>query len=241
MFEKALEKIKPITKPIVFISDTGKGVGARNGSYFILNDEGWILTIAHIFNEENIGLKRFDYWLGEDGVKIAEKYVDFESDIAVARIEPFNPENIKYYPIIKNPDRLIKEEPLAFIGYSALKPVASLDSNGNFTLSYKRLELIEDEDLVVGNYIGDRTENNGFFLETSEPSIEGQSGGPLFDRDGIVWGVQSRRAKHETTTITVENGIEKRQVSIKECAWSVHPSRIVEFLKKHNIKFEMER
>ena len=30
------------------------------------------------------------------------------------------------------------------------------------------------------------------FIETSSPGLRGQSGGPLFDADGHVWGIQSR-------------------------------------------------
>jgi hypothetical protein len=30
------------------------------------------------------------------------------------------------------------------------------------------------------------------FIETSTPGLRGQSGGPLFDAKGEIWGIQSR-------------------------------------------------
>jgi hypothetical protein len=29
------------------------------------------------------------------------------------------------------------------------------------------------------------------FIETSTPGLMGQSGGPIFDKDGVVWAIQS--------------------------------------------------
>ncbi len=28
-------------------------------------------------------------------------------------------------------------------------------------------------------------------IETSSPGLKGQSGGPIFDKDGVIWGIQS--------------------------------------------------
>ena len=34
------------------------------------------------------------------------------------------------------------------------------------------------------------------FIETSTPSVVGQMGGPVFDADAVVWGIQSHTMHH---------------------------------------------
>ena len=34
------------------------------------------------------------------------------------------------------------------------------------------------------------------FIETSTPSLVGQMGGPVFDADAVVWGIQSHTMHH---------------------------------------------
>jgi hypothetical protein len=55
MFVTAVERASKFTGPIVISSRTvGGKVTSGCGSFVIVNDEGWILTAAHIFNADRV-------------------------------------------------------------------------------------------------------------------------------------------------------------------------------------------
>jgi hypothetical protein len=80
-------------------------------------------------------------------------------------------------------------------------------------------------------------------FEMSTPGLKGQSGGPAFDKDGIVWGLQSGTAHlHLGFDVeqTIQDGIKSKKV--KDSAFlhvghCVHASVIKEFMTEHNISF----
>ena len=87
--------------------------------------------------------------------------------------------------------------------------------------------------------------NGGVYgLELSVPGLRGQSGGPLFDNDGVIYGMQSR-TKHLHLGFDIENkeilidGVIKKVsdysfIHLGEC---IHVDIIKDFLKLHNVKF----
>ena len=81
-------------------------------------------------------------------------------------------------------------------------------------------------------------------LELSVPGLRGQSGGPLFDNDGVIYGMQSR-TKHlhlgfdiENNEILIDGVIKKVSdysfIHLGEC---IHVDIIKDFLKQHNVKY----
>ncbi|KYG76764.1 S1 family peptidase [Roseivirga echinicomitans] len=84
-------------------------------------------------------------------------------------------------------------------------------------------------------------------IELSTPGLRGQSGGPLFNSDGVIYGMQSR-TKNLHLGFDIENkkivsNGESKKVSdysfihLGEC---IHVSVIKEFLTKHKVKFQEE-
>ena len=84
-------------------------------------------------------------------------------------------------------------------------------------------------------------------IELSTPGLRGQSGGPLFDNNGIVCGMQSV-TKHLHLGFDIEKAEilckgKKKNVSdysfihLGEC---IHVDIIKEFLKEHNVAFNEE-
>ncbi|MBK7682503.1 MAG: trypsin-like peptidase domain-containing protein [Bacteroidetes bacterium] len=81
-------------------------------------------------------------------------------------------------------------------------------------------------------------------IELSSPGLRGQSGGPLFDTDGIVYGMQSStRHLHlgfDLENHEIPNGPSSKRVTntpflhVGQC---VHVGIIKNFLREHNIKF----
>ncbi len=81
-------------------------------------------------------------------------------------------------------------------------------------------------------------------IELSTPGLKGQSGGPLFDRDGIIYGMQfSTKHLHLGFDIVDKeiliNNKEKKvsNYSFIHLGQCVHVDVIKEFLKEKNVKF----
>jgi len=96
---------------------------------------------------------------------------------------------------------------------------------------------------MVTRFLIDRQGNkNG--IELSTPGLRGQSGGPLFDQDGVIYGMQSQ-TKHLQLGFDIENkaimsnGHLKKVndysfIHLGEC---VHAEVIKDFLRQHQVKF----
>ena len=93
--------------------------------------------------------------------------------------------------------------------------------------------------------IGDPVTNRVEGIELSTPGLRGQSGGPLFDRHGIVYGRCSRLPGICTSVLTKVNkevsiGAKKQSVSnypflnVGQC---VHVDVIKDFLREKGVKF----
>lgn len=99
-------------------------------------------------------------------------------------------------------------------------------------------------DGILTRQIGDPNNNKIVGLELSTPGLRGQSGGPLFDRSGIVYGMQSStRHLHlgfdQINREVVIDGRSQRVsnfpfMSVGHC---VHVSVIKDFLLEKSIKF----
>lgn len=96
---------------------------------------------------------------------------------------------------------------------------------------------------MITRFLGDE-KGNISGIEMSTPGLRGQSGGPLFDENGIICGMQTR-TKHLHLGFDIEDkeiiskGSRKKInnysfIHLGEC---VHVNLIKSFLKKHNVKF----
>jgi hypothetical protein len=99
---------------------------------------------------------------------------------------------------------------------------------------------------MVTRFVGDK-KGIKFGIEMSTPGLRGQSGGPLFDEKGIVFGMQSR-TKHLHLGFDIEEkeifskGKSKKIndysfIHLGEC---IHVDIIKDFLRKHDVKFYEE-
>ncbi len=99
-------------------------------------------------------------------------------------------------------------------------------------------------DGIVTRQIGDPMTNSVQGIELSTPGLRGQSGGPLFDRHGIVYGMQSStRHLHlgfDQINKEVSIGAKKQRVSnypflnVGQC---VHVNVIKDFLREKGVKY----
>ncbi len=85
--------------------------------------------------------------------------------------------------------------------------------------------------------------NNLSMFETSTPGLRGQSGGPIFGPDGIVYGIQSMTVHLDLNfdvNKTVKRGIENKKVNFTpfiNLGVGISSTEIINFLEKNNIEF----
>jgi hypothetical protein len=79
------------------------------------------------------------------------------------------------------------------------------------------------------------------YLETSSPGLRGQSGGPIFDRHGRIWALQSST---QHLPLGFEPTVKQGNKEIKEhqfmhVGWGPHVEEIVKLFREHNVSFEL--
>ena len=81
------------------------------------------------------------------------------------------------------------------------------------------------------------------FIETSSPGLRGQSGGPLFDVNGTVWGIQSSTMHYPLGFSPEVNQGGRRFVEQQflNAGMAVHVAVCIEMMSKMGVAFELEQ
>ncbi|MEA2066151.1 MAG: serine protease [Thermotogota bacterium] len=257
MFARAFEIAKDFTNPVVVLTRFSDGkVNASCGSFIILNEEGWIITVAHLWQsyfqykeqKENPD-KEYDrrilnhsFWWGKDGRVLKEVKAYPESDLVIGKLVPFSPNEINCYPEFINEEEMSIGTSLCKIGYPFSNINARFDEQkGNFVMDAKTLpSLYPIEGIYTRKVISKAFKDSKktlAFIETSTPGFFGHSGGPIVDINGKLWGIQSR-------TVHIPLGfspkIRKQGKIVEEnqflnAGWGIHPKVIKELLSSNNI------
>jgi hypothetical protein len=187
------------------------------------------------------------FWWGGDGMRLREIRLLPEADLAIGRLTPFDPDKFRPFPVVKDPASLDVGTPLCKLGYPFQQIKASYDeSGGGFRLSTGAqpltgfpMEGIYTRTLSAGKSSDGQYEIK--FLETSSPGLTGQSGGPLFDSRGTLWGVQSRTDMHSFRILTRTPGKARTddEVLSLNLGVAIHPELLVSYLKDHGIPFRL--
>jgi Trypsin-like peptidase domain len=289
MFVTAVEHASKFTLPVVISSRTvGGKVTSGCGSFIIVNDEGWILTAAHIFNADRVlvehqkahteylekrkeieerrdlninkkrklmsrlnfsddWLSRVSFWWGQDGVSCKEVYWNLLADIAITKLENFKASPNATFPKFGNPSiDLPPGRSLCKTGFPFHSIESSYDEASNTfkfapgALPIPRFPLdgILTRYQIVQN-AADKTQAK--CLEMSTPGLRGQSGGPVFDTDGVVWGIQVR-THHLPLGFQPEltdRGKKVAEHQFLNVGVAAYVSEIIALLKKYNVKHDV--
>lgn len=285
MFADAYEIVSNFTYPVIIsMRYYDKSVTCNIGSFVILNDEGWIITAAHILNpffaftEHKKEISRFEknvalienndklnrkqkrkkiaklnrnpkwitinsFWWGSDNYQIPGFTVLLEGDIAIGRIEGYKHAGDINYPIFMDPKKMRFGTSLCKLGYPYYEVKASFDDTtkkfkldpGTLPIPRFPIEGIFTREINMG-----KSKNNKYeimFLETSSPGLRGQSGGPIFDQQGNIWGVQSGTSHFPLgfNPKIKRDGKEIEENQFLNVGWGVHGNLIVEFLKDNGV------
>lgn len=184
------------------------------------------------------------YWWSANGVSAQNIAADFDLDIAIAQLDPFDPSTFSTYPRFKDAATgLAPGTSLCKLGYPFHEFAATHVKGGGFQLPAGAIPapFFPLEGIFTRNVQGPKTKsgNTVKFIETSSPGLRGQSGGPIFDTDGVVWGIQSRTQHFDLgfspTASTKGKNVEEHQ--FLNVGWGVHPEVIHAFLKAQGISF----
>lgn len=100
-------------------------------------------------------------------------------------------------------------------------------------------------DGIITRFVGENNEIVG--IELSTPGLKGQSGGPLFDRNGLIYGMQSMTMHlhlgFDIKDLEIETGSGKQKISnypFMHVGRCVHAHRITEFLRQNGVKYYEE-
>lgn len=240
MFANALKLASVYTQPVIISKRFYDGrVECSCAAFIILNEEGWILTSAHVLDtirivqqhaierseyekkkteiESNLRLPprqrnkkmkkipvnklwiiNHSYWWGKDNVKINDFAIDEMADLAIGRLEPFDGESISVYPKFKDPkEELPVGTSLCRLGFPFHDVRTTFDEDKNlFEMAPGVLPMprfpIDGIHTRVAIFVDEKSGRKVKFIETSSPGLRGQSGGPIFDIHGNIWGLQSR-------------------------------------------------
>jgi len=142
-------------------------------------------------------------WWGRDGLGVkGGQFVSLPAvDVAVAQFENFDPASVKGFPKFKDPSKAFEPgEALCKLGFPFHSITPTWDDAKQafgFTGLIPRFPI----DGILTRMV--QVQVNGTppqyplkWIETSTPGLRGQSGGPIFDVQGTIWGLQVRTAHH---------------------------------------------
>jgi hypothetical protein len=289
MFAEALKSVVKYTYPVVISQRLyNREVKCGIASFIILNEEGWILTSAHVLGvflsvekhkkeiaeyekrkaeiESNRKLNHkqrkkmlkklpmndkwltnHSYWWGLDGVKVNGFHYNSFIDLAVGKLVPFDNKAISTYPIFKDPkEELLPGTSLCRLGFPFHNISATFDESKNiFTLEKGAIPLprfpIDGIHTRVAIAVDKESKKQAKFIETSSPGLRGQSGGPIFDVNGNIWGLQSRTT-HLPLGFSPKVKYNKSEVEEHQfinVGLGTHVEEIINFLKENNIRFNI--
>ncbi len=191
-------------------------------------------------------ITQYSIFLGGNIVSIFENFIHGEHDIAFFRMDPkaINPQTI--FPKIKNYRNISPGISLCKLGFPFVEFKATFDTNANqFVLPPHLLPipLFPIEGIYTRNFLKGKSPDDVeiLFLETSSPGLKGQSGGPIFDKDGVVYAIQSQNLTIPlgfTGTVQINGqGVEENQ--FLNLGIGVHPKTLEILLNRHGIRYEM--
>jgi hypothetical protein len=190
----------------------------------------------------------FSILLSGKQVKIEEFFIYGKHDIAFFRINKLALKDQKIFPKIIDPTKIKSGTSLCKLGFPFVefKPTFNEQSN-QFELPQDLLPLplFPIEGLYTRNLLSNEVDSGVKiqYLETSSPGLKGQSGGPIFDNEGIIYAVQS---KNVTIPLGFTGSVKIKGKIIEENQFlnvgiGVHPETLIYFMDKHNIKYELAK
>ena len=264
MFVKAIEKVSRFVRPICFVERLNNDeLISGTATIFFVNDEGVAITCKHVVNMlinfdklKNNRLENSNY---KDAIISFHNCYEVINSIQYIMHPIYDIAIIKFNGIGKLYDghaTFLKDD-------LEIKQGKSLCRLGYAFPEFNNYKIDSNEDKLVFTSFGNQNvptfpidgivtrlvkdENQIFGIELSTPGFNGQSGAPLFDTNGTIYGMQSL-TKHfhlgfDIVNQEIRSGLDKKIVSnypfinLGQC---LHLNIIKDFLKANNINYTEE-
>ena len=257
MFAKACEDLLPIISPIIVAMRQRRGkIDWTGGAGMFLNRQGWFVTAGHILEEvarleneiqvnrnkkkrkKGTDITEYTFTVGQLSGTGLEAKVSRPIDLGLGRLIGVQlPKGHRFPKFRTNPVK--QGELLCRAGFpfvENLNPKLSWKVGSGFDLSQMfPLPMFVNEALVsrFANVEVDGTPT-GTWIETSSPGLRGQSGGPLFDVDGNICGIQ-------VNTMHYPLGFKgKGRNQSLHVGRAVHSETIRSILEQNNVSYCLE-
>jgi S1-C subfamily serine protease len=218
MYQAAIEKIKNSIFPIFYTlaqgQDTQIGV---SGTGFFIDDRGHFLTALHVITDCPLNAV-IEYrgnipdHIQNPPERITEIFRDPVRDIFLGKINLANTSPVAFILDRPKPGKAV-----CLCGY----PLAQLSINPDGSLNVSAVRQYWQPTYVIDAVtVADMGKNYIGFM-TQDTSLNGMSGGPVFDTDGIVHGIDTAFLQREIPqkdkpAIQVFNGIALENASIPD-------------------------
>ena len=208
MFQKACKTMAATMVPIILLyKDDKDKVGYSIGAGLVLNEDGWVLTAAHIVKQilevhagrlqipqrkKPLIITHYSTQIGSINSPFERGVSREKTDIAAVKIQGFVPESNRVYPHLRSTG-VEAGELLCRIGFPFVEDTQSIqigwsEEQGFIAPNLLPVPAFVNEALV--SRIMGLGSSGDEWIETSSPGLRGQSGGPLADVNGLVCGIQ---------------------------------------------------
>lgn len=244
MFIKAVAKNREWTYPLIIGKKTNKEIETIMGTLIKVNNDGCFLTCKHIATQLieslNSNADNIIFPINVRNNTKIDVIVHNYLDLAVIRFNDLYLEGDcpNFSTEIPSP------------GMSICKLGYAFNEQNPFMFDKKSKKVIlnneEKLEIPIFPYDGMVTRTINFNInnviiknaafETSTAGLRGQSGGPIFDTKGIIYGIQSMNMTMPLNYSYIsENNIHEQFINFGVGVSSV---KILEFLKDNNIKYK---
>ena len=201
-------------------------------------------------------LRANSIWWGHDNIRMGEIHIMGDIDLAIVKLHNIPDGFVTEYPTFKSPDGIKQGMSVCRIGFPFVIIKTSFEPEMNrFRLEnppHLIAQYFPNDGIITRNVINGPVNPDGtvaqlgpsgippLYVETSTPGLRGQSGGPIFDAQGNVVGVQS-------VTIPMNlgfGGIQPNGKPLPEqflnVGRGVHARTVIAALEKVGVKYKSE-
>lgn len=197
----------------------------------------------------NESISHSSHWWSWDAVKTGDIHAVPLADLAIIRLDGFNPAWVTNYPVFKDPTKGIEPgRSLCRLGFPfhSITPVYNTTTN-TFELPSGSLPLPRfpnDGIFTREVYVATPGTQPPFplkFIETSSPGLKGQSGGPIYDVRGAIWGIQSQTSHLPLGFNPPVPGGKPGQTEHQflNVGWGVHVETVVAAFRHFGVAFNL--
>lgn len=191
--------------------------------------------------------------LASEGALIAysglERFTDI--DVAVFRLSNFDPARVSRYPAFYSGGSTQTGVSLCKLGFplpevklSYFPDQRRFDLGPGTQLPYFPLDGMLTRHIMVADPLPHRINYERVMLEVSTGGLRGQSGGPLFDQAGRIWGIQSRIMTFpmgfDVEIKDARGKVASKMPQVFHVGWAASVQAIVPILRELQIAFDAD-